>query len=183
VEHQPKSNEHLRHEHSAELQKLAHEQGAERHEHKAETAHEQAERVHEAREAIKHVEAPHEQHEAGAKEATPTFVSGLSRRVNYEQTMVTLRHHLSPMSRRFSKVIHSPAVEQISDAAGATVFRPSVINGGLLSAVVIGGALYLTARYYGFEFPGSALFMLLILGGITGALVEILARNLRRIRG
>jgi hypothetical protein len=174
VEHQKSAEQ------AADLERLAAEKLQDRRERveKAENRTEQAEK---AREAIAKVETPRP---AAEKEYTPQHrsLSGLDRRLNFRQTMVSMQSRLGPVSRSFSKFIHNPVVERTSDAVGKTIARPSAALGATTTALVVGLILYFTARFYGFSLRGPELVLAFVVGGIIGLLVEAIYKTLRRLR-
>lgn len=107
-------------------------------------------------------------------------LSGVGRRLNYQHTLASVQRHLPAASRSFSKVIHNPTVERVSEAAGKTVARPSVTAGATTTALLAGGFLYLFARHYGYEISYLYIPAFLVAGGIIGAVLEGLAKLFRR---
>ncbi|HEY6737017.1 MAG TPA: hypothetical protein VI322_04860 [Candidatus Saccharimonadia bacterium] len=100
--------------------------------------------------------------------------------LNYQHTLMSLQQHLKPASRAFSRVIHQPAVEAASEALGKTVARPSVINGALWTALIIGTVFYLTARTFGYRLSGSEMLFALLGGAIIGIVAEAVWRAFKR---
>jgi flagellar biosynthesis/type III secretory pathway protein FliH len=135
-----------------------------------------------ARETIaKHEAAPEPAAKAGEQEGATGFSARLSHLTNYQQTLASVQRRLSPSSRSFSKVIHSPVVEKTSEVVGKTVMRPSVTLGATVTALVVGGFFYFTARHYGFRLSGTGLLLSLILGGILGVVIEAIAKSAQRL--
>jgi hypothetical protein len=98
----------------------------------------------------------------------------------YTETMASLRLHLKPAGRRFSKFVHTPVVEKTSEVLEKTVMRPSVTLGATLTALIIGGFVYITAKFYGgFTLSGSEFLFALIIGGLIGAVIELLTKPFR----
>ncbi|HVQ43510.1 MAG TPA: hypothetical protein VMT30_00910 [Candidatus Saccharimonadia bacterium] len=104
----------------------------------------------------------------------------LNQHLNYAQTVASMQRHLRPISRSFSKVIHTPAIETASEALEKTVARPSVLLGATWTALIVGSAFYLIARHYGFALSGSELIFSFIVGAVLGLVLEGLWRGLRR---
>lgn len=139
------------------------------------------ERAKQAREAIhgkletnerhEHHETPVPQEEAEPYEP-PTSRPMLSPRVNYAHTMATVRHQLTPVSRSFSKFIHTPVVEKTSEILETTIARPSVVSGATWTALIVGSVFYFTARHYGYMLSGSELLFSFIVGAVVGVLIE-----------
>jgi hypothetical protein len=86
--------------------------------------------------------------------------------------MNSLRRDLGSGRRTFSKVIHTPVIESLSDALDQTILRPSVILGATLTSLIVGGSLYFNAEYFGFPLSGSEFVASLIVGGLLGLFVE-----------
>ncbi len=98
----------------------------------------------------------------------------------YHQTLASLQRRLKPASRTFSKVIHAPAVEKSSEIVGKTILRPSVSLGATLTALVVGGFFYWSAKHYGFALSGSEFIIALLAGGVIGLIVEGVLKLVRR---
>lgn len=92
----------------------------------------------------------------------------------YKKELKNVRAQLPPGSRAFSKVVHNPVVERVSDATAKTVFRPSALIGGAVMGLILGLIVYIAARYYGYVIPNMTLVLLLIIGAIVGVLVEFI---------
>ncbi len=132
-----------------------------------------------AREQLKQIEKQEEAPAPAREREEPPRVSPLTLitpHLNYEQTLKTLQNQLPRASRAFSKVIHQPAVERVSEVLEKTVMRPSVTAGAVTSAVILGGIFYVAARAYGFRLSGSELIFALIIGGLIGYVLEVAGR-------
>lgn len=176
----PQSHERLRHNHG-ELERMAAER-LKHHEHKAEKAPDRKAEVESARAKLEQVEQAAPQQETGRNTESAMHRPVLTRSLSYKHTMISLRHRLKPAQRGFSNVIHSPAVESVSEVAAKTVFRPSVSLGAMTGALLIGGTVYLFARNYGFSLRGSEIIFGLIIGGVLGLLIEGLYKTLFKRR-
>ncbi len=97
-----------------------------------------------------------------------------SRKQSYNHTMKSVQAELSAPARAFSKVIHNPAVERVSEAVGSTVARPDAILSGSVFACVLVLAVYLLGRYYGFELRGSETIITFVIGWILGLAFDFL---------
>src|SRR4029078_13320717 len=127
---------HSSHEHLASPQP-AHEAPVEKsvhHEHH----HTKAERQHEVEQARHQVEKLAEKaHKAELPESSDnlheprqTYVNRELKEIAYSRLLNRARKQLSPPARSFSKFIHQPVVNSISEGLGQTVGRPSGIFGG-----------------------------------------------------
>jgi len=147
-----------------------------------EAASEHAEkRAEAAREVInrqEHAPQPDQGETEGQAAAKPVF--RLDHKIDYAHTMASVRAKLSPVSRSFSKVIHAPIIEKASEALEETVARPSVVAGSTWTALIVGGAFYISARTFGFALSGSELLFSFIIGAVLGLSFEFLGRRLRR---
>lgn len=96
-----------------------------------------------------------------------------------EQTLLKVQKNLPPIQRQFSRVVHNPVIETVSNIAGGTVARPS----GLLSAgvfsLISSLVVVMICRFYGYEYNfviGMAFF---VLGFLVGLAIEFLIKLLK----
>jgi hypothetical protein len=182
VEHGPQSSERNEQD-RAELEVLRQKQLerlGEQPETGGETAKELADK---ARETIKQHEAapqPAATEQQPNKPPQVNLAAHLDHLINYRDTMASMRRHLKPASRSFSKLIHAPAVEKLSEPLERTLMRPSVVAGATWSAAVVGIVFYFTARFYGFSLSGSEMLLALAGGAVLGLLIEAALRLSRR---
>lgn len=94
------------------------------------------------------------------------------RKDSFDTIMGQTREQMSPASRTFSKVIHNPAVERVSEAAGKTVARPNAILAGSVSAFIVVLGVYLTARYFGYPLSGFETIAAFIAGWVLGIVFD-----------
>ena len=181
-EHQPlhqQSNER----HSAELEAAASERLKETElssEKLSEHVEKQAEQVESARRKIEKHEAKPEPAPAAEAESKPTFTARfIDRAASYRDTIASVQRKLPPVSREFSKFIHTPAVDKASEALENTVMRPSVALGAGLTAIIVGSFFYYFARTYGYSMRGSEIVVALVVGGFLGLVAETVVRNVR----
>ncbi len=180
AEHQPQSNERLTSvENAQELLEVAGEQikTPELTPEKTET---QSEKLELARQKIE--QAPQAESKEAEKPRQQHRANKIDKEVSYSYTMQTLHRHMPVLTRSFSKFIHTPAVEKISDVASVTVFRPSVTLGATTTAFIVGAALYLSAKQYGYYLPGSQFIIAIIVGGILGGAIELVWKAFRKVR-
>ncbi len=157
-------------------------------EHSKKTRHEHAENLDNIRKRAEQ-EATSTQETIGrqpertdAETEKPLHINRELKNMAYQRTLRRVQHQLPVPSRAFSKVIHNPAVETVSEIAGNTVARPSgVLAGGI--AAFIGSSLFLwIARHYGYEY-NFLLFALLFVGGFfVGLLTELILRLMTKHR-
>lgn len=78
-----------------------------------------------------------------------------SRQKAYKTIMKQTQEELSAPSRAFSKLIHNPAVEKVSEAFGATVARPNAVLSGAAFSFLLTLGVYLVARMNGYPLSGT----------------------------
>ena len=174
MERQPHSPEHIDPLSAERLERLT-PASAERSVEQDKPKHEQLEQ---AREKLHSVELPAKRTEQAPHTAPSTW----ERLREYRHTLISLQHRLKPSQRRFSRFIHAPAVEKISEKLESTVARPSITLGATLTAALVGGFFYITARRSGFALSGSEFIASLIIGGLIGLSLEFISKSLRRHR-
>ena len=138
----------------------------------------QHEQLEQAREQLKHAEVA-SQHAEKAPAAAPNSWERLR---EYRHTLASVQHRLRPGTRRFSRFIHAPIVEKVSENLETTIARPSITLGATITAALVGGFFYLTARRSGFRLSGSEFIVSLLIGGLIGYGLELLSRSLRKRR-
>ena len=98
----------------------------------------------------------------------------------YTRSLQRIRSQLKPAQQTFSKVVHQPLVETLSNAGAQTVARPSgLLGGGFMALLGSGGLLYMS-KHYGFSYNFFVFFLFFAGGFIVGLLGELLLRALFR---
>ncbi len=157
---------------SAELESARQEQLEKLHQ-TPENAPDHAEtRAEEAREVINRVEPAAETAPPSEQESKPGHVPFLNHKLNYVSTLASIQHKLKPLSRSFSRVIHTPLVERTSEVLEKTVARPSVTLGATWTALILGSLFYFAARRYGYALSGSEIILSFVVGAVLGLLLE-----------
>lgn len=167
----------------AELNELANERLKEKYENLEQRSPERssAERTQESRhDALEQARSAEKQRrvegkpdKAEAKRDTPPN-SKAARREAFDAIMSEARTQMSPASRSFSKFIHSPVVERVSDATGKTVARPNAILAGSLTAFILVLGTYLVARHYGYPLSGAETMVAFAAGWVLGIVFDFL---------
>jgi hypothetical protein len=98
----------------------------------------------------------------------------------YQRSLKRIRSRLSAPERAFSRMVHQPAVEAVSNALARTVARPSGVLGAGIFALVGSSLLLYIARTYGFTYNYFAFFALLAAGYLLGLFIELIGIMLRR---
>lgn len=100
----------------------------------------------------------------------------------YQQTVSVIQRGLPPMSRSFSKFIHQPNVERLSELSERTIARPSAqLAGGLIASLGLAIMLYFSRRN-GFALSGSELLLFLLAGWSLGLGLEFVITKLAKRR-
>jgi len=100
--------------------------------------------------------------------------------VAYKQTLHKIQTHMQPAEQAFSKLIHQPKIEAVSEVSAKTIGRPSGILGGGIAALLGGGFVLYISKHNGFRY-NFFIFILLFFGGfIMGALLELVFKLVRR---
>lgn len=136
------------------------------------------EKTKEARNEAREAAAKQEKQAARTQEKQPTLEkrnkapSKTERKTAYNTVMREAQQHMSGPSRSFSKAIHNPVVEKVSDVAGSTVARPNAILAGSMSAFILTLGTFLIARYFGYPLSGAETIVAFILGWALGLLFD-----------
>lgn len=98
----------------------------------------------------------------------------------YKQEMRRVQRREKPAERAFSKIIHQPVVEEISNIAESTIARPSgLLFAGIFSVITSLAVLWIS-RHYGYEY-NFMIGLLSLAGGFgVGLVVEGVGRALKR---
>ncbi len=178
---------HQNHEHDPEPQKVH-----EAHKEKPEAQHEKPVEVKSAQsvEKLRHtaekqavsVEKIKEQQQHDQeKDETPVYAPNKDLKNHaLNQTLQRVRRKLPRSERQFSRFIHNPVVEQISDITSATVARPGgLLVGGLFSLLSSFGLL-IACYYYGYDYNFLLALIFFGWGFIAGLAIEAVVRLAKR---
>lgn len=82
----------------------------------------------------------------------PLFIDKAIKTLRMKQNLAHVQNRLKPAEKGFSKVIHQPLVQRVSETSAKTITRPSgMLGGGLVAFVGSLGYLWLT-RHYGLDY-------------------------------
>ena len=174
--HEQQRSPEAQHEHidrSKEIEQRAHES---HHEHAEKIDHIRAKIEHEAKTA----ERQHDTTQTNERQPLHHYITKHIKADQYKQTLKQVRAHLPKREKQFSKVIHQPAVEAVSEVGAKTIARPYSIIGGALFAIIGSFTVLAIARHIGFEVPNSIFFMLFIVGYLAALAIELVARLFRK---
>jgi hypothetical protein len=164
---------------------------------KAELSHKKSELEHKGHEAEKVLKAEkeklklkpeadkdkqsHEKHKPHELEAKkPESYTAAEKKAVYKKEIKKVQAQLPKRSRTFSKFVHNPVVEKVSDVASKTVMRPSLLIGGSVVGLTLGLIVYIGARYYGYVIPNMTFILFLVVGAVVGMLVEFIYHRFNR---
>lgn len=145
---------------------------------KAEAKQESLEKIRENIEktAASKKEIEHSRSETVASESV-LKAGGQLKNIAFKQKMRDVQRKEKPAERRFSRIIHQPVVEEISNLAEGTVARPSgLLFGGIFSVLSSLLVLYI-ARHYGYEYN----FLVGIVSFAGGFALGLLLEGLWRV--
>jgi len=113
--------------------------------------------------------------------AEPVAKTKQGNKLSFNTTMHHARKNMKPVERSFSKVIHQPIVEKTSEVIGKTVARPSGLIGAGIASFI--GLLFIfgIAKYAGFQLSGSEMPLLLLIGLVSGLLIEWTVKSIRSV--
>jgi hypothetical protein len=100
----------------------------------------------------------------------------------YQKTLHHVQRQLPKAQRAFSKFVHRPVVEAVSEASAKTVARPSGLFGGGLCALIGSFALVWISRHYGFYYNPFVFIALVIAGFALGVLIEWLWHAQKKLK-
>ena len=155
------------------------EQAIEQKEAAPESAEKQAERARvEALETAVSVEKGGAEKDRRPKSAAPArrrgAISKHEKKAAFHRQMKHIQAEMPAPQRAFSKFIHSPVIEKVSDTVGATVARPNAILAGSIAAFVLVLAVYLIARNYGYVLSGFETIAAFIVSWVIGTVYDYL---------
>lgn len=101
---------------------------------------------------------------------------------SYKRSLRKIRTSLNTPERAFSRVVHNPVVESVSNTTAKTVARPSAFLGGSMGALIGSATLLFMAKRYGFTYNYTVFLVLFAGGFIVGLLIELLLRVVLRRR-
>lgn len=103
-----------------------------------------------------------------------TKISHGEQNTEFKRRMSSIRGSMSPGSKAFSSVIHTPVIEKTSEVVGATIARPNAILAGAISAFLLSTAVYLIAKNIGYSLSGFETIGAFIGGWAIGMLYDYL---------
>ena len=90
----------------------------------------------------------------------------------YAETLQQARSHMNSPARIFSQIIHFRPVEIISDLLAATLFRPLPLLFAGLMAASLPLAIWIIAKYFGYNLSGTESIIAFVFGWLVGVIVD-----------
>ncbi len=172
-------NHHVEHEHKQDAERLKALQ---------ETA-EKAE--HHAKDNIESIKRSIEQSAVSGKEIsttekettdqTPTY--GVNKELKagaYKRVLKKTQKQLSTPERGLSRVIHTPAIEKVSDVTAKTIARPTGILFGGIGAFIGTLILLYISKRSGFAYNYLAFLIIFVSFYLIGSILELVVRGTRK---
>lgn len=97
----------------------------------------------------------------------------------YKQVLKKAQKNLSKPEKTFSKVIHNPTIEKISDVGAKTVARPSGILFGGIGAFVGSLLLVIISKRSGFSYNYLIFVLIFVCGYFIGLIAELFYRSVK----
>lgn len=95
-------------------------------------------------------------------------------------SLQSVQSQLNTPERVFSRTIHNKTIERVSEAAGATIARPSGLLGGAVCSFTVSLIVLIICRYYGYQY--NFLLGIASFGGgfVLGLLIETIVKVAKR---
>lgn len=94
------------------------------------------------------------------------------RQDSYTATMKQIQSEMNASSRAFSKFIHNPSVEKLSDAVGSSLARPNAVLAGSMAATFLTLFVFLVAKQYGYRLSGFETIGTFFVGWALGLIYD-----------
>lgn len=121
---------------------------------------------------------------AEANPHNPDYQPHITRQIKaqtYKNTLKNIQARLPKMQANFSKFIHQPKIESISEVGAKTIARPSGIFSGSLIALIGSIVIIVIAKRIGFYVTPAVFAALFIFGFLIGLIIELLVKTIKRI--
>jgi ABC-type nickel/cobalt efflux system permease component RcnA len=108
-------------------------------------------------------------------------ITKAAKKAAYRKTLSHVRQQLPQHERTFSKVIHQPVIERVSEIGAKTVARPSAILSGGICALIGSSIVFYMAKHYGFRYNFFVFILLLGIGFALGLFIELLWKGSKKL--
>ncbi len=109
----------------------------------------------------------------------PVYIDRAMRRISLNNELKLIREKLTSGQRLFSKGVHQPTIQRVSDASARTITRPiGLLGGGVLA--FCGSLIYLLfSKYVGLKYNYLIFVMLFVLGYLLATAIEFALKATR----
>lgn len=104
----------------------------------------------------------------------PHRITTSAQKASFNKNMHQIQSEMPAPSRTFSKIIHNPVVEKISEGIGNTVARPNVLLAGSLTAFIFVTVLYVWAKFAHYPLSGFETIGAFFIGFLAGIIIDFL---------
>lgn len=102
----------------------------------------------------------------------PQLIDNAIKTLRMRRNLGHVQNKLKPAEKSFSKVVHQPLVQLVSESAAKTISRPSgILGGGVVAFLGSLGYLYLS-RHLGFTYNYLFFLLFFIAGFALGSMAE-----------
>jgi hypothetical protein len=115
--------------------------------------------------------------------SAPGHATKRQRKDSYASTMRQIQSEMNSSSRAFSKFIHNPSVEKLSDAVGSSLARPNAVLAGSMAATFMTLFVFLIAKQYGYRLSGFETIGTFFVGWSLGLIYDYARMMLAGRRG
>jgi hypothetical protein len=114
------------------------------------------------------------------KQFDNVYITRATKKAAYKKTLKHVQRQLPKREKAFSKVIHQPAVEKVSNVGAKTVARPSGLLAGGVCALLGSSIILYMAKHYGFRYNFFVFLLFLVGGFFVGLLIEMLWKGAQK---
>ncbi len=108
--------------------------------------------------------------------SVPIVAGGELRDRTLQRTIKGIQKKLPPLQKSFSKVIHNPAIDTVSEATSKTIARPSGLLFGGMASLIVSLLTMFISRYYGYRYNFLVGLLAFVGGFFLGLLIESVMR-------
>lgn len=139
-------------------------------------------KIEQVRKTIEREATPAEETKSDSnQDNAPASFEPRDRTKGFMQTMTDVRSQLSSSETKFSKIIHQPIVESISETVSKSVGRSSLLLGGFMATFIGSLVIFMNARNNGYSVSNlTFIIVLFVIGAIVGLALEIIYRTIQR---
>ena len=123
-----------------------------------------------------------DQYNSGNSETKQPHTYRITKQIKQDAYQRTLKHaqkHMSKTEKAFSKTIHNPVVEKVSDVGAKTIARPSGLLFGSLLAFISSTAVLYISKHNGFKY-NFLFFAIIFIGGyFCGLILELFYKSFK----